>query len=242
MVAAEAADLALDAALLMRPLEPRRRELRREQVVRAQRDEAVGLDPPAALQHLLDRRGQVVEADLREHAAEPLERLDVQLQERLLGLDQRRLTERRARRTTRASRTDAPSCAPRQIDLRLAPVDLRADPRRVRLRHERPAAHQDLPNFWYASAPWLYSRWNHRAGARFRRGGASGTRRRAVRGEAFLAGCPPGAANSSGGWLPSRGTPRRGSGLGTPRVASGCCARRRRTRPACGGARWCRGS
>ena len=125
VVAAEAADLALDAALLVRALEARRGELRLEQVVRAQRDEAVGLDAPAALEHLLDRRAQVVVADQREHAAEPLERLDVQLQERLLGLDQRRLTERRARergahqeqvhrrRARRASSTS-----------RLAPVDL----------------------------------------------------------------------------------------------------------------------
>ena len=97
VVAAEAADFALHATLLVRPFEARGRELRREQVVRAQRDEPVGLDPPAALQHLLHRRGQVVEPDLREHAAEPLERLHVQLQERLLGLDQRRLAERRAR-------------------------------------------------------------------------------------------------------------------------------------------------
>ena len=56
-------------------------------------------------QHLLDRRAQVVEADLREHAAEPLERLDLQLQERLLGLDKRRGTERRPENDARMKNT-----------------------------------------------------------------------------------------------------------------------------------------
>ena len=48
----------------------RPRERRLVQVVRAQRDEPVLLDPAAAAQHLLDRRAQVVVADQREHAAE----------------------------------------------------------------------------------------------------------------------------------------------------------------------------
>ena len=90
MVPAVAADFALDATLLVGSFEAGGRELRREQIVRTQRDEPVRLDPAAALQHLLHRRAQVVEPDLREHAAEPFERLDVQLQERLLGLHQRR--------------------------------------------------------------------------------------------------------------------------------------------------------
>jgi hypothetical protein len=117
-------------------LEARRRELRSEQVVRAQGDEPVRLDPPAPLEDLLDRRLEVVEADLREHAAEPLKRLDVQLKERLLGLDQRRLAERRPRERGAHheqvhGRRDA-----REHDLGLAPVDLRLDPGRVDLRHE----------------------------------------------------------------------------------------------------------
>ena len=45
---------------------PRRVNARLEQVVRAQRDEPVALHPPAAPQHLLDRRAQVVVADQRE--------------------------------------------------------------------------------------------------------------------------------------------------------------------------------
>ena len=148
MIASKAADLAFDAALLVRPHDARRRELRLEQVVRAQRDEPVGLDPPAATQHLLDRRGQVVEADLLEHTAEPLERLDVQLQERLLCPDQRRLTERRARERRAHQEQLHLRARPRQVDLRLAPVDLRANARRVGLRDEHLAdgpAHRPLP-------------------------------------------------------------------------------------------------
>jgi hypothetical protein len=61
VVAAMAANLALDTTLLMSSLDPRRRELRLEEVVRAQRDEPVALDAPAALEDLLDRRRQVVE-------------------------------------------------------------------------------------------------------------------------------------------------------------------------------------
>ena len=117
MVAAEAAHLALDAALLVRPLDPRPRERRGVQVVRAQRDEAVALDPAAALQDPLHRRGQVVVADLREHAAEPLERLDVQLEERLLRLDQRGLTERRPRKRRAHEEQMNRRAHPRQVDL-----------------------------------------------------------------------------------------------------------------------------
>ena len=102
MVAPEAADLALNAALLMRALQPDRREQRAEEVVRAHRDEPIGLHAPAALEDLLDRRAEVVIADLLEHPAEPRERLGVALEERLLRLDRRRHAERRARRSTSA--------------------------------------------------------------------------------------------------------------------------------------------
>ena len=149
MVAPEPADLALDAALLVCALDPRSRERRREQVVGAQRDEAVALDPTSALQDLLHRRGQVVVADLREHAAEPVERLDVQLEERLLRLDQRGLTERRPRERRAHKEQMNRRAHPRQVDLRLAPVDLRTHTRVVHLRHEhlpdRPA-HRALPS------------------------------------------------------------------------------------------------
>ena len=129
MVPSVAANFALDATLLMGPIEPGGRELRREQVVRAQRDEPVSLDPPAALQHLLHRRPQVVEPDLREHAAEPLERLHVQLQERLLGLDQRRLAERRAGERRAHHEQMHLHRHPTEHHQRLAPVDLGLDAR-----------------------------------------------------------------------------------------------------------------
>ena len=65
MAAAEATDLALDPALLMRALKTDERELRLEQEMRPQRDKAVGLDAPAALEDLLDGRSQVVVAHQR---------------------------------------------------------------------------------------------------------------------------------------------------------------------------------
>jgi len=65
-----AADLAFDAALLVRPYAAGAGEGRLVQVVGAQRNEAVLLDAPAAAQHLLDRRAQIVVADRLEDAAE----------------------------------------------------------------------------------------------------------------------------------------------------------------------------
>ena len=49
----------------MRAFLARAREARLEQVVRAQRDEPVGLHPPAAAQHPLDRRAEIVVSDQR---------------------------------------------------------------------------------------------------------------------------------------------------------------------------------
>jgi hypothetical protein len=54
--------------------------------VRAHRHEAIRLHPPAALEDLRDRRFEAVLADHVEGATEPLQREDVGLQERLLGL------------------------------------------------------------------------------------------------------------------------------------------------------------
>jgi hypothetical protein len=65
--------------------------------VRAQRDEAVGLDAPAPAQHLRDGACQVVVAEHLKAAAEELKRLDVRLQERLLRAAQVGLHEARAR-------------------------------------------------------------------------------------------------------------------------------------------------
>jgi len=74
--------------------------------------------------------------DLREHPAEPLERLHVQLQERLLGLDQRRLTERGAgeRRAHHEQMHLHRHAA--EHDQRLTPVNLSLNPRGVDLRDE----------------------------------------------------------------------------------------------------------
>jgi hypothetical protein len=150
-----AAHLALDAALLMGTLAASAGERRLEQVVGAQRDEAVLLDPPAAAQHLLDRGAQVVVADQREGAAEEVERLHVRLQERLLRLPLERDHERRAR--VAGPHHEQPDRAPLAGDLDhgLAPVDFRLNPGLVHLRHEHlvdriaqlaPAATHVLPH------------------------------------------------------------------------------------------------
>jgi len=94
--AAEAADFAFHAALLVGARAAGASERRLVQVVRTQTDETVLLDPPSAAQHLLDRRAQVVVADRRERAAEEAERLHVRRQERLLRLPLERDHERRA--------------------------------------------------------------------------------------------------------------------------------------------------
>src|ERR1035437_7407749 len=62
-------NLPFHATLLVGPFQPRGRELRREQIMRAQRDEPVRLDPPAALEHLLHRRLQIVKPEAREDPA-----------------------------------------------------------------------------------------------------------------------------------------------------------------------------
>src|SRR3954463_3539574 len=87
MAAPEAPDpVALDAALLVRAALAALAERGLEHVVRAQRHEAIGLHPPATLEHLRDRGLEIVVADQRKDAAEPLQRGHVPFQERLLGL------------------------------------------------------------------------------------------------------------------------------------------------------------
>ena len=136
VAATVAADLAFDAALLVGALLARPGEGRLEQVVGAQRDEPVLLDPPAAAQHLLDRRAQVVVADQREGAAEEAERLHVRLQERLLRLPLEGDHERGARVAGAHQEQVHRAPLPGDLDDRLAPVDLRLDTRLVHLRHE----------------------------------------------------------------------------------------------------------
>ena len=62
-LAAEAADLALNAALLMRARLAGQTERRFEAIVRAHRDEPVGLHTAPTLQDLRDRGLQIVMAD-----------------------------------------------------------------------------------------------------------------------------------------------------------------------------------
>ena len=142
MVAAEAANLALHAALLVRAFDPRGGEDRVEQIVRAHRDKPIGLHAPAAAQHLLHRRAQVVIANLAEHATEPIERQHVPLQERLLSLHRRGHRERRTRETRPHMEQVHPGPRAREVDLGLAPVNLRRAGRRVDLRHEHLTDHQ----------------------------------------------------------------------------------------------------
>ena len=70
MAPAEAADLALHAALLMRARDAGLAEEAVEAVVRAQRDEAVALDAGAAAQHARNGRAQIVVANAPRHPAE----------------------------------------------------------------------------------------------------------------------------------------------------------------------------
>jgi hypothetical protein len=134
--APEAADLAFDAALLVRARAAGAGERRLVQVVRPQRDETLLLDPTPAAQHLLDRRTQVVVTDQRERAAEEVERLHVRLQERLLALPLERQDEARARVAGPHQKQPDLEPLPGDLDHSLAPIDLRLDPRLVHLRHE----------------------------------------------------------------------------------------------------------
>ncbi len=86
--------------------------------------------------------GHIFEPDLREHATEPFERLHVQFEERLLGLDQRRLAERRpGERRSHHEQMHLDRHATEDHE-RLAPVDLRLDTGRVDLRNEHLPDHQ----------------------------------------------------------------------------------------------------
>ena len=132
--APEPPDVPLHTALLMRAFLARAREARFVEVVRAQRDEAIGLDAPAALQHLHDRRAEVVVSHHAERAAEELERRHVPLQERLLRLTHMRLHEAAAREARPHQEQEHPGQNAGDHHGRLAPVDLGL---RARLRAQR---------------------------------------------------------------------------------------------------------
>ncbi len=95
--AAEAADLAFDAALLVGARLTGLAEERVEAIVGSEGDEAVGLDPVPPLQHPGDGRAQVVVADPPGHAPEALERFDMALEERLLAVRAERDVDRAGR-------------------------------------------------------------------------------------------------------------------------------------------------
>ena len=124
VVAAEAADLALDAALLVGALFAAAGELRGEQVMGAQGDEAIGFQPPAASEHLRHGRAQVVVADGRKGAAEEGEGADVALEEGLLGLASEGLAEAGPRKTGAHQEQWDGAALAAEADLGLAPVDL----------------------------------------------------------------------------------------------------------------------
>jgi hypothetical protein len=113
--------------------------------MRPQRDEPVRLDPATALQDRLDRRAQVVIADLVEAAAEPAERLDMTLEKRLLRLALERDHERRPRVAGAHVKQKHLRAEAAQQHLRLTPVDLGLDRRIMRERHERLATLTQLP-------------------------------------------------------------------------------------------------
>jgi hypothetical protein len=145
MTAAETPHLALHATLFVCPLDPRDRELRLIEIVRTQRDKTIGLHTLTAAQHLLDSAREIVVAHQTEHPAEPVKRLHVSLQERLLGAVRERHRERR----TGMAGTHVEQVDPRRgsshPDLRLTPVDLALHARLMGLRHERLHALAALP-------------------------------------------------------------------------------------------------
>jgi hypothetical protein len=151
MTAAEAPHLTLDAALFVCPLDTRDRELRLIHIVRAQRDKPVSLHTLTAAQHLLDRAREIVIAHQAEYPAKPVKRVDMSLQERLLGAVRERHRERR----TRVTRTHVKQVNLRRAsghpDLRLTPVHLALHARLTDLRHERLSL--DPPHKWELFRP-----------------------------------------------------------------------------------------
>ena len=145
VVAAEPADLALDAALLVGALDAGLAVERVEPVVRPERDPPVGLDPGPAEQHPRHRRLQVVVADLAgRDPAQHVERVHVAFQERLLALGCANarctaLPEYDSRSVNRKHFVQHPG----QADPQLAEVDLGLRARRVvsaaRTPRQRPA-------------------------------------------------------------------------------------------------------
>ena len=140
MIAAEVADLALHAALLV----PRRgrAELRLEPPVRAERDEPHRLLAAVAAQDLADRTAQIVVAQDPMDPTEVGEGVLVRLEERLLRGTRVGAVERRpARHAAHAEHLQLDPVAA-ELGGRLIPVDLSLRAPGVGLRHEgRPRRH-----------------------------------------------------------------------------------------------------
>ena len=139
MPATEPADLALDAALLVCPVDAGHAKEAVEAVVRSQRNEPFRLVPVTALEDLHDRSLQIVVADPARHTTEVRERADVTVQEHLLCLVQIRPTEPAARRRETHHEQRHLAQHPGEIHADRAEVDLgfRAQRMRLRDRHLR---------------------------------------------------------------------------------------------------------
>ena len=145
MIAAEVADLALHAALLVPGRG--RAELRLEPPVRTERDEPHRLFAAMAAQDLADRTGQVVVAQDPMDPAEVGEGVLVRLEERLLRGTRVGAVERRpARHAAHAEHLQLDPVAA-ELGGRLIPVDLSLRAPGIGLRHEgRTSLHaQRLP-------------------------------------------------------------------------------------------------
>ena len=95
--APEPADLTLDTTLLVGAVHTGETEERVEPVMRTQTDETVVLHPITALQHLDDRRGQIVVTDPARDPTERFERTNMTIEEHLLGFMEIRPPERLTR-------------------------------------------------------------------------------------------------------------------------------------------------
>src|SRR3954447_11690659 len=134
MVAAEVADLALHAALLVPGRG--RAELRLEPPVRAERDEPYRLLAAMAAQDLADRTGQVVVAQNPMDPAKVGEGVLVGLEERLLRGTRVGPVERRPTRHAAHAEHLQRDPVPAELGGRLVPVDLSLRAPSVGLRHE----------------------------------------------------------------------------------------------------------
>jgi len=148
VVAAEPADLALHAALLMGPLQA---GLAVEGIQAGPGPEGgppVGLHPnPGEAEHAGHRRGQVVVADLPgRHAAQHAERMRVALEKRLLPLRSRHAVHCLAGEGQPEHEHVTQSADPGQVNVNVAEIDLGVLPGLVGLRDEhlrRPASRLD---------------------------------------------------------------------------------------------------